>query len=168
MKPHYNEKRFYNHIEEWIGAVLLAIMLTMLFIQVIMRYIFKESIPWISEYTLYMFMYFVFLSCSGAFLRNDHIQITALIDKLPRIPNRIMYILICVVNIWFAENVVYYVWLRVVDQMQMNTVSITQFPLWIMSASLLVGMALSIIRCAMNIWFIVYYDFIKKEQKEEE
>lgn len=30
-----------------------------------------------------MFMYFVFLAYSGAFLRNDHIQIVAVIDKLP-------------------------------------------------------------------------------------
>lgn len=53
------------------------------FVQVVMRYIFKASAAWISEYSLYMFMYFVFLACSGAFLRNDHIQIVAVIDKLP-------------------------------------------------------------------------------------
>ena len=83
MKAYYNENKFYNHLEEWVGAVLLAVMVVMLFVQVVMRYIFKASAAWISEYSLYMFMYFVFLACSGAFLRNDHIQIVAVIDKLP-------------------------------------------------------------------------------------
>lgn len=168
MKPRYNEKKFYNQIEQRIGAVLLTIMLIMLFIQVVLRYVFKASVSWISEYALYMFMYYVFLACSDAFMRMDHIQITALIDKLPKTFNRIMYIFIFLFNIWFAENVAYYVFLRVMDQMQMHTVSITQFPLWVMSASLLIGMILSIIRCAMNICFIVYYDFIKKDEKEGE
>ena len=72
MKAYYNENKFYNHLEEWVGAVLLAVMVVMLFVQVVMRYIFKASAAWISEYSLYMFMYFVFLACSGAFLRNDH------------------------------------------------------------------------------------------------
>ena len=56
MKAYYNENKFYNHLEEWVGAVLLAVMVVMLFVQVVMRYIFQTSAPWISEYSLYKFM----------------------------------------------------------------------------------------------------------------
>lgn len=38
MKAYYNENKFYNHLEEWVGAVLLAVMVVMLFVQVVMRY----------------------------------------------------------------------------------------------------------------------------------
>lgn len=167
MKSYYDEKKFYNHLEEWIGAFLLAVMLVMLFVQVVMRYIFKGSIAWISEYALYMFMYFVFLACSGAFLRNDHIQIVALIAKLPGRAEAVAHLLIYGVNIVFSLDIGYYVLLKVIDQMQLQTVSITQFPLWIMSASLLVGMGASVIRCLMNVYFIIRFELLHPEQKEE-
>lgn len=167
MKSYYDEKKFYNHLEEWIGAFLLAVMLVMLFVQVVMRYIFKGSIAWISEYALYMFMYFVFLACSGAFLRNDHIQIVALIAKLPGKAEAAAHLLIYIVNIVFSLNIGYYVLLKVIDQMQLQTVSITQFPLWIMSASLLLGMGASVIRCLMNVYFIIRFELLNPKQKEE-
>lgn len=59
MKAYYNENKFYNHLEEWVGAVLLAVMVVMLFVQVVMRYIFKASAAWISEYSLY----YVYVLC---------------------------------------------------------------------------------------------------------
>lgn len=34
MKAYYNENKFYNHLEEWVGAVLLAVMVVMLFVQI--------------------------------------------------------------------------------------------------------------------------------------
>ena len=166
MKAYYNENKFYNHLEEWVGAVLLAVMVVMLFVQVVRRYIFKASAAWISEYSLYMFMYFVFLACSGAFLRNDHIQIVAVIDKLPGKVKEAAHLFLYVVDFLFVTVVGYYVFLRVIDQFQMKTVSITQFPLWIMSASLFVGMGASAIRCLMNIYFIIRYEFISGREGE--
>ena len=57
MKAYYNENKFYNHLEEWVGAVLLAVMVVMLFVQVVMRYIFKASAAWISRiFTLYVYV----------------------------------------------------------------------------------------------------------------
>ncbi|MDD2980796.1 MAG: TRAP transporter small permease [Hespellia sp.] len=167
MKSHYNDKKFYNHLEEWIGAGLLAVMIVMLFVQVVLRYVFKSSVSWISEYALYMFMYFVFLACSGAFLRNDHIQIIAVIDKLPEKIKYIVHLLIYVVDLLFEMEIGYYTFLKVTDQMAMQTVSITQFPMWIMSASLLLGMGASAIRCLMNIYFIIKFDLMGREEKEE-
>lgn len=163
MKSYYNEAKFYNRLEEAIGAVLLAVMVVMLFVQVIMRYVFKTSAAWISEYALYMFMYFVFLACSGAFLRNDHIQIVAVIEKLPGKAKAAANLVLYVVNMMFVSVVAYYVLLRMLDQMKMKSVSITQFPLWLMSASLFVGMGASAIRCLMNIYFIIRYEFMNRE-----
>ena len=120
MNLYYNEKKFYNHLEEWCGAFLLAVMLVLLFAQVVSRYIFKASAAWISEYALYMFMYFTFLACSGAFLRNDHIQIVAVLELMPRKIRSIVYIILQFVNAVFAGYVGYYTFLRVVDQFQMN------------------------------------------------
>ena len=166
MKAHYNEKKLINNLEEWIGAILLALMVVMLFVQVVLRYVFKQSVSWISEYALYMFMYFVFLSCSGAFLRNDHIQIVALLEKMPGKMKAGMNLFLYVVNFGFVSVIAYHVFLRVLDQIQMKTVSITQFPLWAMSASLLVGMAASAVRCLMNIYFIIRYDLIGEKGGE--
>ena len=135
MKAYYNENKFYNHLEEWVGAVLLAVMVVMLFVQVVMRYIFKASAAWISEYSLYML-------------------------------KEAAHLFLYVVDFLFVTVVGYYVFLRVIDQFQMKTVSITQFPLWIMSASLFVGMGASAIRCLMNIYFIIRYEFISGREGE--
>lgn len=166
MKTYYDDKKFYNHLEEWFGAFLLAVMLAMLFIQVVMRYVFKASAAWISEYALYMFMYFTFLACSGAFLRNDHIQIVAVLDLMPKKLRNAMYLILQLVDALFAGYIGYYTFLRVADQIKMNSLSITQFPLWIMSASLLVGMAGSVIRCAANIYFQIRYEWLCPGTKE--
>ncbi|WP_101875643.1 TRAP transporter small permease [Lachnoclostridium edouardi] len=164
MKAYYNENKFYNHLEEWVGAVLLAVMVVLLFVQVIMRYVLKTSAAWISEYCLYMFMYFVFLACSGAFLRNDHIQIVAVIEKLPGKMKDLANLFLYIVDLIFVTAVGYYVLLRVLDQMAMKTVSITQFPMWLMSASLLLGVGASAVRCLMNIYFIIRYEFLNSRE----
>ena len=166
MKSYYNDHQFYNHLEEWIGAVLLAVMLVMLFVQVILRYVLHASVAWISEYALYMFMYFVFLACSGAFLRNDHIQIIALIQKLPTKAQDAANLFLYSVNLIFVIVIAYFSMTRVLDQIAMKTVSITMFPLWIMSASLLVGMAASAIRCIMNIYCIITVEFLHRKGGE--
>lgn len=166
MKLYYNDNKFYNHLEEWIGAVLVAIMLVCLFAQVIMRTIFKTSAAWISEYCLYMFMYMVFMAGSAALLRNDHIQVVALIEKLPKRGQDIMHLFIMVLDILFCSYVGYYTVLKAIDQYKMNTVSIIMFPLWIMTASLIIGMVGSVIRCLMNIYFIIRYEFIQPGTKE--
>lgn len=166
MKLYYDDNKFYNHLEEWVGAVLVAIMLVCLFIQVIMRSIFHASAAWISEYCLYMFMYMVFLACSAALLRNDHIQVVALVELLPKRGQDIMRLIIMVLDIAFCGYVGYYAVLKAIDQFRLNTVSIIMFPLWIMTASLVVGMAGSVIRCLMNIYFILRYELIQPGTKE--
>ena len=163
MKLYYDDKKFYNHLEEWAGAVLVAIMLVCLFAQVILR-ICRISAAWISEYSLYMFMYMV--ACSAALLRNDHIQVVALIEKLPKRGQDIMHLFIMVVDIAFCGYVGYYAILKAIDQYQMNSVSIIMFPLWIMTASLIVGMVGSVIGCLMNIYFIIRYEFLQPGTKE--
>lgn len=168
MKLHYNDKKFYNHLEERIGAVLLAVMLVCLFAQVIMRFCFKTSAAWISEYCLYMFMYMVFLACSAALLRDDHIQVVALVQKLPPRGQCVMHLFIMLADIVFCGYVSYYALLKAIDQFQMKTVSIIMFPLWIMTASLIVGMVSSVIRCCMNVYFIVRYDLLSLDAKEAE
>ena len=88
-------------------------------------------------------------------------------NLLPEKVRDALYLFLQIVCCAFSCFIGYHTLLRVLDQMHMNTLSITQFPLWIMSASLLVGMVGSAIRCLVNVYFQIRYVWLYPGSKEE-
>lgn len=163
MIPHFNENKFYNHIEEYCSAFLMFAMLLLLFGQVVMRFVLSTSSPVIEEYSLYMFLYFVYFLSSNAFLRDEHIKIEALSSRLPQSLQLGLVVLIHLANILFSVIIVKYGMERVINQFEMGTRSATLFPLWIQAFSLPLGMACSLIRSVQYIFLVIKVDVFKKE-----
>ena len=164
MQLHFNDKKLWNHLEEYLCACLFGIMLIMLFTQVVLRFLFHLSSPVLEEYSLYMFVWFVFLASSNAILRNEHIRIEVITTRLPEKAQAGLYLVMMVINIGYSAVVMYAGWFKVMDQYLLGTVSATTFPLFIMSLALPVGMFASIVRSLQNIYLTIKLDFIKKER----
>lgn len=62
--------------------VFLSLMVLLVFINALMRYIFKTSIPVSEEYARFFFMWSVFLGVIAAFQDKSHVAVTVLVDML--------------------------------------------------------------------------------------
>ena len=66
----------YNHLEEYllIGSLVFSVLLV--FFQVVMRTVFKNSLSWSEELARYLFIWQTWLGASIAFKEDEHIKVT--------------------------------------------------------------------------------------------
>lgn len=72
-----------ERIEYLLMALGLLISIGILFLQIILRYIFNASLPWIEEAARYLFIYFTWIGTSIAVSSDQHIRFEALSQKFP-------------------------------------------------------------------------------------
>lgn len=68
--------------EEWIGVTLISVIFGLLLFQVIMRYLFPSSFPWIEEIARLMFVWVVLIGAGFAVGKQSHITVTAIADAI--------------------------------------------------------------------------------------
>jgi C4-dicarboxylate transporter, DctQ subunit len=81
-------RRFYERAEEGVIALLLAAMTLVTFAQVVLRYVFNDTLLWALEATTYMFGWLVLFGISYGVRVHAHIGIDLLVKALPRNPRR--------------------------------------------------------------------------------
>lgn len=77
--------KFLNeHLEEFFIIPLMFLMSIIIFIQVIMRYAFQNSLVWSEELSRYMFIWLIYFAVSYTARREKHIRIDAAINLYPK------------------------------------------------------------------------------------
>jgi C4-dicarboxylate transporter DctQ subunit len=74
--------RWVERLEEWLLALLLAVMVSITFTQVIARYVFNYSFVWALEVTTVLFAWLIFLGMSYGVRVGSHIGVDALVKSL--------------------------------------------------------------------------------------
>lgn len=99
----------YDHIEEVILVALFAIMVIVIFVQIVMRYGFNNSLSWSEELGRYIFVWLTWLGISIGAREGEHIKITILTDKMPfktanvmNIVSEAVVIVICGVTVFYG------------------------------------------------------------------
>lgn len=135
----------FNHIEEYLIVAMFAVMVIVIFIQVIMRYVFNNSLYWSEELGKFIFVWISWLGISLGERAGEHIKITMLLDKLPyrvaqifNIISEIVVIGICAVTIFYGVSLVQ-------SQMGTNYAGIKISVSW-GYAAVVVGCSLMVIR----------------------
>ena len=77
-------KKIDNHLEDLLMVVLLCVMSLLIFVQVIMRYIFNNSLSWSEELARYLFIWMVYLAIGYAAKQRKHIKIDAALWLFPQ------------------------------------------------------------------------------------
>ena len=77
-------KKIWDNLEEFIIVPLIFAMSVIIFIQVIMRYVFQNSLTWSEELARYLFVWLVYFSVSFTARRQKHIRIDAAINLYPK------------------------------------------------------------------------------------
>lgn len=62
----------------------LFVAVAILFLQVILRYVFSASLPWIEEAARYLFIYFTWIGTSIAASSDQHIRFEVLDNRFPK------------------------------------------------------------------------------------
>ena len=75
-------KYFFNNFEFIIGMLLSMVMVSVLFIQVVSRYVFNYSLAFSEELAIIMFILSVYFGAIGAVRRDQHLRIELLASKV--------------------------------------------------------------------------------------
>lgn len=92
--------------EKYFITYLMLIMSTVIFIQIIMRYVFNSSLSWSEELAAYIMMYMTWVGASYGVKLNMHLRVTVIVDLLKGKLRDIAYIIIDVVWMIFSAYMV--------------------------------------------------------------
>ena len=90
------------HLEEYFLFVILTAMVAIIFIQVVMRYVFNNSLSWSEELARYMYVWVTWVGVSYSVRNGSHLRITMLRDRLPLKGRQGLEILVTIVWIAFG------------------------------------------------------------------
>jgi TRAP-type C4-dicarboxylate transport system permease small subunit len=84
-------------------AVFLALMIILVFLNVVGRYVFNIGFVWSEEISRLCFIFLVYLGSIEAMRDNRHLMIDTLITKSPPIVQKVVYSLIQICIIWLMS-----------------------------------------------------------------
>jgi TRAP-type C4-dicarboxylate transport system permease small subunit len=154
-------KQFLNALFKGIEiliAIFLAVMITLMFMNVVLRYLFSKGFAWSEEVSRICFIYLTYLGAIVAARENRHLLIDSLLNRLPRAGAVIVYTLIQACIIWLMVTLTRGSWALVLQNRNDNWVA-THFPTWLIWASgVITGVSIAVIS-ASNLFRL----FVKKE-----
>lgn len=126
-------------------AIFLAVMIGLVFMNVVLRYIFNTGFVWSEEIARLCFIYLVYLGAIGAARDNRHLLIDSVLSKLPDVAQKIVYVAIQACIVWLMGIVSAGSWGLMMQNLKDRWVA-THFPTWLVYASgLVMGVSIIII-----------------------
>lgn len=93
----------WQNFERWVAVFLVAFLTVILFVEVLFRYLFYQSVGWINEFSGFIFVWFLYLSVSYITGKDAHIRVKILDLFTPA--KYIFYVDLCMNFLWLAFNV---------------------------------------------------------------
>lgn len=145
-------KKIFAVLEEHIPAVLMIVTSLMIFLQVVLRYIFGQSIVWAEEFARYGIVFFVFLGSSLAVKQGAHASVDVLVKLLPGVARRSVEILAIAISIAYCLMVTRFGLDLVLRVRAMGNITPTlEIPMYIPYLAIPVGCSLMAIRYIMEL-----------------
>ena len=117
--------------EELLGSVLLAVMVTIAFVNVIVRYWTSFSFAWTEELTINFFVWVVLLGTARSFRDGGHLGMTLLYESLPRPARMVCYWIGIVTCVAFFGALCWTGILEVIDEYELEAISESLgIPVW--------------------------------------
>jgi len=148
-------KHLDEHIETYLSATLLIFFSILCVFQVVMRYIFNESLTWSEELSRYAFVWFVYTSAAYAVRYQRHVKfnfLVYLLHKISPVYSQILKIIALFCWIAFLLFVDYYSIQTVINQFNLGQVSpANRIPMYIVYLGLPLGALLMTFRVSQHI-----------------
>lgn len=150
-------RRLLPHAErlvEWLMALALAVMVTLVFGNVVLRYAFNTGIAWAEELARLMFVWLIFLGAVLALREHAHLGVEMLQAKLPRPLRRACAVLSHLLMLYGLWLFLYGSWTQTVIGLDTYS-TVLRYPTAFMASAGLVCAASMILIVAANLWRIV-------------
>lgn len=120
-----------KHFEEILGSVLLAIMVSIAFINVIVRYCTSFSFAWSEEITINFFVWVTMLGTALAYREGSHLAMNIVFQNLPKPGRLFCYLFGCAICIIFFGSLFYIGAVEVIDEYELDAISESLgIPVW--------------------------------------
>jgi TRAP-type C4-dicarboxylate transport system permease small subunit len=126
-------KKFLNGLFKGIEimiAILLAVMIILLFLNVVLRYVFSKGFVWSEEVTRICFIFLVYFGSIGAMRDNRHLIVETVLVRVPEVAQKILYVIIQGIIIWMMSILVIGSWSLAVQTINDHWLA-TGFPTFI-------------------------------------
>ena len=108
---HMSIQRPFRMALRWLLVTLVGALLTLMIVQVVLRYGFNASLLWAEEMCRYMLIWLSFLAAVLAFERGEVASLTFLANALPRVPALLLAALCAALSMGLCLLLVWYGWL---------------------------------------------------------
>ena len=136
-----------NKLEEMIASSLLIVTSLIVFMQVILRYGFNFTLPWVEEVARYMIVWFVFLGASIGVREGAHPSMDTLQRAIPKPLKPFFRMLVVIICMMFCAVIIRSGMDVVISAYNMGSTSpALQMPLFIPYFAVPVGLTLMFIR----------------------
>lgn len=124
--------RFLNaHFEEALGSILLALMVTIAFLNVIVRYCTSFSFAWSEEMTVNFFVWVTMLGTAVAFREGSHLCMAILYDRFNLPARKFCQLFAALLGLIFFGALFYTGMLEVIDEWELESISESLgIPVW--------------------------------------
>jgi len=140
-------KKILNHLEEGVGAAAMLLMVTIAFVNVLVRFFTVYSFAFTEEITISMFVWITLLGISIAFRRNAHLAVTFFYDLAPARMRKAFFLLANTLSLMFFALLTWLGAMQVKDEMELGVITDSlAIPAWIYSAGIPVFSVLIMIR----------------------
>lgn len=120
-----------RHFEEILGSLLLAAMVTIAFVNVIVRYCTSFSFAWSEEMTVNFFVWVTMLGTACAFREGNHLAMNIVYEALPRKARLAAYLFACALCVFFFGALFWTGCLEVIDEYELESISESLgIPVW--------------------------------------
>ena len=141
--------------EKFVISYIMLVISFLVFLQVLTRYVFQFSTPWLEELTRFLMIWMVLLGSSLAVKMNKHITIDMFDLLLKKDKSRkLYYLFINITGIIFSAFLIYYSFEVVMRTATYNQVSgAMRVPMYLINGSFLVGGLLILLHYVERVFF---------------
>lgn len=143
-------------ITQWLSALAIMLMAIFMFYDVLMRYLFNRPTIWVTEISIYMLQFLVFIPAGMLVIEGSHLRVTVWIESLKGRLRRIFEIATTLLILPYAFVLIWYGWSYTDRALQRGTLSPTllQVPLWTVYMMIPIGGVLLVlgvvVKCALE------------------
>lgn len=149
------------NFEEYIASILLWIMVTIAFVNVVSRFTFNFSIGFVEELTVNLFVWLVLFGTAIAFKKWNHLAVSIVVDNLPNKLRKGAELFGNIIIIFFFIMLLYFGFQQVQDEVFMGIRTTSMgIPKWWYTIGIPIGSIIIILRVLQR-----SYKVLKGENK---
>ena len=149
-------KKILNNFEEYLCVCGMAVMTGVVFLQVIMRYVFSNSLSWSEEFARFTFIWISWVGASYAVREGSHFRVKMFADKLKGKAREVLELFVlaawftfCFFLAWFGSKLV----LFLIDTGQ--TSAAMEIPMSLPYLAIPTGVGCMCIRLGIEMWKVL-------------